>query len=71
LTHTCPECGAEGPIEAVRCGVCGARMVPSEPPPARFTREQIFSYSLSTIGLILLAMSIPCLVGLLCFLLGR
>ena len=71
MPHICPECGADQPLDALRCGVCGARMVPTEEPSAQVTRQDIFNYSLSTIALILLAMAIPVLVGLLCFLLGR
>jgi hypothetical protein len=46
-------------------------MAPQEPPSAQIGRADIFNYSLSVIGLVLIAMGIPCLIGLLCFLLGR
>lgn len=46
-------------------------MVPAEAPPVQFERQEIFSFSLVVIGLILFAIAVPCLIGLLCFFLGR
>lgn len=71
MPDTCPECGSDQPFDAVRCGVCGARMVPDEAPSARLGGEDIFSYSLFVIGVVLFAIGVPCLIGLLCFFLGR
>ena len=71
MPNICPECGADQPLDAVRCGVCGARMVPAETPPVQIERQEIFSYSLFVIGLILFAIAVPCFIGLLCFFLGR
>jgi predicted amidophosphoribosyltransferase len=71
LPNACPVCGADQPLDAARCSVCGARMSPQDPPSAQIGREEILNYSLSVIGLVLIAMGIPCLIGLLCFLLGR
>jgi uncharacterized membrane protein YvbJ len=71
VSQSCPECGADQPIDAMRCGVCGARMVPQETPASRVTGQDIFDYSCYTIALILIAMAVPCLVGLVCIMLSR
>lgn len=71
MSQSCPECGADQPINAMRCDVCGADMTLQETPATRVTGEDIFNYSFYTIGIILIAMAIPCLVGLLCILLSH
>lgn len=71
MPQSCPECGADQAISAMRCGVCGANMVPQETPAAQVTSGDIFNYSFYTIGILLIAMGIPCLVGLLCIMLSH
>jgi hypothetical protein len=71
VPQSCPECGADQPIDTMRCGVCGARMVPQETPSTRVTGQDIFDYSCYTITLILIAIAVPCLVGLVCIMLSR
>ena len=80
MPNLCPQCGADPlapparagePPDAARCGVCGASMVSGETPDQQFTRQDIFGYSIYVIGLLLVAIALPCLVGLLCLLLGR
>lgn len=66
----CPQCGAEQPTDVTRCGVCGANLS-QQASAALVTGRDIFDYSFYTIGLILIAIAIPCLVGLLCIMLSR
>ncbi len=46
-------------------------MVPQETQAAQVTAGDIFNYSFYTIGIILIAIVIPCLVGLLCIMLSH
>jgi len=46
-------------------------MVPQEKPSTQVERKDIFGYSLFVIALVLFAIGVPCLIGLLCFFLGR
>ncbi len=46
-------------------------MVPEETPSTKLGNADVFSYSLFVIGVVLLAIGVPCLIGLLCFFLGR
>ncbi len=71
MPNICPQCGAQQPPDAARCTVCGASMVPSEDIASQFTRQDIMGYSAYVIFLLLVALGIPCLVGLVCILTGR
>jgi uncharacterized OB-fold protein len=70
LTQTCTQCGASSPPGATRCSVCGANLS-QQASTALVTRRDIFDYSCYTVGLILVAIAVPCLVGLLCILLSH
>ncbi len=70
MTHTCFQCGAEQDLELTRCGVCGANLS-QKASAALVTGRDIFDYSCYTIGLILFAIAIPCLVGFLCIMLSH
>ncbi len=70
MLHTCPQCGAEQAFELTRCDACGANLS-QRASAARITNRDILDYSCYTIGLILIAIAIPCLVGLLCILLSH
>lgn len=66
----CPQCGAEQSPDVTRCGVCGANL--SQQASAALVKgRDILDYSFYTIGLILIAIAIPCLVGLACIMLSR
>ncbi len=71
MPNLCPQCGADQPLDAARCGVCGANMVPPETPAEQITRKDIMGYSAYVIALLLLALGLPCLIGLVCVLCGR
>jgi len=69
MPQQCIECGAQQPNEALRCSQCGASLVPSD--KVELTGGEIFAFSAYTIFIVLIAILIPCLVGLVCILLGR
>ena len=69
MTH-CTQCGAASPPDVTRCGVCGANLS-QQASAALVTSRDIFDYSCYTIGLILIAIAIPCLVGLACIMLSQ
>jgi len=71
LPNLCPQCGADQPPDAARCGGCGASMLPLETPAEQITRKDIMSYSAYVIALLLLALGLPCLIGLVCVLSAR
>ncbi len=71
MTVVCPECASVQPESAVVCSRCGARLRPAARAPFRLRLADYLSYSGVTIVIILVALSVPCLVGLLCFYLSR
>jgi uncharacterized membrane protein YvbJ len=71
VPRLCPECGTPQPSDAARCAVCGAKTVTEEKSSAQIGGKEVLSYGLFVIGLLLIAIGVPCLIGLLCFLAGR
>ncbi len=71
MTFICPECGSIQPEGSAACSNCGAPLPEASRSGPRLRLSDYLSFSGYTFGVLLLAIGIPCLVGLLCFYLSK
>ncbi len=67
----CPECGWQQRLPDGPCARCGAAPAGAKLAGPRFRAGDYFGYSAYTVAIVLIALGVPCAVGLICFYLGR